>query len=203
MSVQKKEDATFELILNTAKNLFFKEGKFNATTQEIADAAGVNRTLINYYFRSRNALFDLVFKEAQKEEKEKQKIIFYQDLPFKEKLERFMDYFFEEAKEYPYKEIYIVTQMNQQSLYCPEDKEHHHQLRDKFHKEIQAEMNKGNIQEMKPIHFILNLISLMSFPTGMRPFLQQGLELSDQEYEQIITERKEVILKTIFNNSSF
>lgn len=200
MSVQKKEDATFELILNTARNLFFKEGKFNATTQEIADAAGVNRTLINYYFRSRNALFDLVFKEAQKEEKEKQKIIFYQDLPFKEKLERFMDYFFEEAKEYPYKEIYIVTQLNQQNLYSPEDKEHHNQLLDKFKQEILAEMEKGNIQKMKPIHFILNFISLMSFPTGMRPLIQHGLELSDHQYDQILTERKEVILRTIFNN---
>lgn len=200
MSVQKKEDATFELILNTARNLFFKEGKFNATTQEIADAAGVNRTLINYYFRSRNALFDLVFKEAQKEEKEKQKIIFYQNLPFKEKLERFMDYFFEEAKEYPYKEIYIVTQLNQQNLYSPEDKEHHNQLLDKFKQEILAEMEKGNIQKMKPIHFILNFISLMSFPTGMRPLIQHGLELSDHQYDQILTERKEVILRTIFNN---
>ena len=200
MSVIKKEDATYELILNTAKNLFFKEGKFNATTQEIADAAGVNRTLINYYFRSRNALFDLVLKEAQKEEKEKQKIIFCVEVPFKEKLERFMDYFFEDAKEYPYKEIYIVTQMNQQNLYDPEDIEHHNKMREKFHLEIEAEMKKGNIQEMKPIHFLMNFISLMSFPTGMRPLLQQGLELSDQEYNQILSERKEVILKTIFRN---
>ena len=45
MATTKKDEATEELIKNTAKRLFFGEGKFNATTQEIADAAGVNRTL--------------------------------------------------------------------------------------------------------------------------------------------------------------
>ena len=57
MSTEKKDEATEELIKNTAKRLFFGEGKFNATTQEIADAAGVNRTLLNYYFRSRDRFF--------------------------------------------------------------------------------------------------------------------------------------------------
>jgi TetR/AcrR family transcriptional regulator len=200
MSVEKKEDATYELILNTAKNLFFKEGKFNATTQEIADDAGVNRTLINYYFRSRNALFDLVLKEAQKEEKEKRKMILLQNLPFKEKLERFMDYYFQNAREYPYKEIYIVTQLNQRDLYYADDDEYRSKLLEEFHLEIETEMKKGNIQKMKPIHFLINFISLLSFPTGMRPLFQQGLEISDQQYEQILSERKEVILKTIFKN---
>jgi len=47
MSKQTKDIETEELIKKTAKRLFFGEGKFNATTQEIADTAGVNRTLIN------------------------------------------------------------------------------------------------------------------------------------------------------------
>jgi hypothetical protein len=42
------------------------ERKVDATTQEIADEAGVNRTLINYYFRSRDNLIQIIFDEAQK-----------------------------------------------------------------------------------------------------------------------------------------
>ena len=72
MSTFKKEDATYELIINTAKRLFFKEGKFNATTKEIANAAGVNRNLINYYFRSRDTLFELILKEAKAEDDKRQ-----------------------------------------------------------------------------------------------------------------------------------
>lgn len=200
MSTQKKEDVTYELIINTAKNLFFKEGKFNATTQEIADAAGVNRTLINYYFRSRNALFDLVLKEANAEEDRKREMIMLSDLPLKEKMESFMDYYFETAKEYPYKEIYILTQINQQNICSLKDTTHIKRMRKKFYAEIENEMAKGTIAKMEPIHFILNFISMISFPVTMRPLFQEGMELTGEEYDKILANRKEVILKTIFKN---
>lgn len=202
MSTPKKEDATYELIVNTAKQLFFKEGKFNATTQEIADAAGVNRTLINYYFRSRNTLFDLILKEAKEEEDKKQEMIILSDLPVREKLEQFMDYFFETAKEYPYMEIYIVTQMNQADRCIFKESEHVKRMLDKFYVELELEMESGRIEKMEPIQFILNFISMLSFPICMRPLIQEGMELSHAEYEQILADRKDVILKTIFKDGT-
>lgn len=195
-----KKDATYELILDTAKHLFFKEGKFNATTQQIADAAGVNRTLINYYFRSRNNLFELVFKEAQLEEDKKQELIVMSDLPIREKLEQFIDSFFVMAKEYPYMEIYIVTQMNQINLCAMSKSEHIQKMLKKFYIELENEMEKGTIKKMDPIQFILNFISMINFPIAMRPLIQQGLSLSDEQYDVLLSERKEVILATIFND---
>lgn len=200
MSIPKKEDATYELIINTAKRLFFREGKFNATTQEIADAAGINRTLINYYFRSRNILFELILKEAKEQEDKKQEMIILSDLPVRAKLEQFMDYFFETAKEYPYMEIYIVTQMNQAGICSLRDNDHIKRMLDKFYVELEVEMESGNIQKMDPVQFILNFISMLSFPICMRPLIQEGMELSNTEYEKILSDRKEVILKTIFKN---
>lgn len=196
--MQKKEDATYELIIETAKNLFFKEGKFNATTQEIADAAGVNRTLINYYFRSRNALFDLIFEEVKKEDERRQKMIVMSDLPLRGKLELFMDYFLAQAKTYPYREVYMITQMTQNECCVYDKKEHIKHLTEKFYIELEQEMEKGTIQKMVPIQFMLNFISMLIFPVAMRPFLQNNFELDNEEYDKILAERKEVILKTIF-----
>ncbi len=200
MSIQKKEDVTYELIINTAKNLFFKEGKFNATTQEIADAAGVNRTLINYYFRSRNALFDLVFEEGKKEDERRQRMIVMSDLPIREKLELFIDYFLAQAKTYPYREVYMLTQMIKDEFCVYDKKEHIKYMTQKFYVELEEEMEKGTIQKMPPIQFMLNFISMLIFPVAMRPFLQNNFELDDKEYDKIISERKEVILKTVFTN---
>ena len=92
MSKQSKDIETEELIRKTAKRLFFGEGKFNATTQEIADAAGVNRTLINYYFRSRDNLFSQIFEDAVKREEKLREKVLLSDLPFKEKIEMYIDY---------------------------------------------------------------------------------------------------------------
>ncbi len=200
MSIQKKEDVTYELIVNTAKKLFFKEGKFNATTQEIADAAGVNRTLINYYFRSRDALFELILKEAKEEEAKRKEMIIDSDLPVREKLEQFIDYFFQQAKEYPHREVYMVTQMSREELCAYKDNKYIKRITDKFFVELEREMELGNIQKMEPLQFLLNFVSMLIFPVCMRPLLQQGFELNNEEYEKVLAGRKEVILKTIFKN---
>lgn len=197
MSVQKL-DATYSLILNTAKDIFFKQGKFNATTQEIADAAGVNRTLINYYFRSRNNLFDIVFNDAREEQEKKQELIFRSNLPLKDKMSEFIDLFLENALMYPYKQIYVATQITQQNTCSYPYKENSQDMLETFYIEIQEEMNKGNIEKMEPVQFFLNFISLLSFPISMRPLIQHINSFSDAQYDQILAQRKEVILKTLF-----
>ena len=194
-----KKDDTEKLIKKTAKNIFFGEGKFNATTQEIADSAGVNRTLINYYFRSRDNLFNLVFEEALVKEQEKSNAILHSDMPFREKLGVFIEDSMISALQYPYLEIYIVTQMNQGSNYKKKDLDFE-KVMTQLEKELETEIKKGNIDPISTIHFMLNLGSLISFPICMRPLLKETIKISDKEFDEILKERKDVILKTIFNN---
>ncbi|MEE1897557.1 TetR/AcrR family transcriptional regulator [Flavobacterium rakeshii] len=196
MSTQEIDIDTEELIKETAKKIFFGEGRFKATTQEIADAAGVNRTLINYYFRSRNNLFEIVFEDAQTKEISIAEQIIFSDLPFHQKIEKYLDLFFEQAKKYPYLEIYMVTQMNQGS--CFKDPDTMNRMLDKFYLEIALEMEKGNIAKMRPEQFMLNLISLTSFPVSMRPLLQESMGMSNEAYDVLIDERKKVVMDTLF-----
>lgn len=196
MSIKKKDDATEELIKNTARRLFFGEGKFNATTQEIADAAGVNRTLINYYFRSRDKLFDIVFTDAQEREQQRTESIIFSELPFKEKIAQFIDDSFIIAKEHPYMEIYLVTQFNQGCYF--KDEEGMDRMLKKFFEEVIEEMDKGTITKMNPIQFILNMVSLISFPISMRPLFQKTMRLTDEDYEKILDERKDIIMDNLF-----
>lgn len=196
MSAKVQDQDTENLIKETAKRIFFGEGRFNATTQEIADAAGVNRTLINYYFRSRDKLFDIVFQDAQKCEDEMTKLIIFSDLPLKEKLAKHLDMFFEQTKQYPYLEIYMVTQMNQGN--CYKDPEMMSTMLGKFYDEIKAEMDKGTITRMRPEQFALNFISLASFPTSMRPLLEPSMGFTKEEFDILLEERKDIILNTLF-----
>lgn len=198
MSEQEKNELTEELIKSTAKRLFFGEGKFNATTQEIADAAGVNRTLINYYFRSRNNLFEQVFEEAQIEETKKSESILFSDKPFRDKVAEFIDYSMEVALEYPYLEIYLVTQINQGCAFNKQDQVQ--KVLPEFFKQIETEIKKGTIRKMEPIQFVMNVISLISFPLCMRPLIQESLQIDDVAYNKLLKDRKKIILDTLFVN---
>lgn len=196
MSAEKK-DQTEYIIKETAKRLFFKEGKFNATTQEIADAAGVNRTLINYYFRSRNNLFQIVFQEAKKLEINKTESIMSSSHNFKQKISDFIDCSLEINLEYPYLETYIVSQMNKGESYKRDNAKDHSEF---FFSNVEQAMEEGIIEEMEPIQFLLNMISLINFPLAMRPLLQENLQISESNYKRILKDRKEIILRTLFKN---
>jgi AcrR family transcriptional regulator len=197
MSNQAKKDQTQELIKETAKNLFFVKGKFDATTQEIADAAGVNRTLINYYFRSRDNLIQIIFDEAQRVEQEKSKIIQNADLPFKVKISKFIEGSLSTSLQYPYLETYIVSQINKGNCHQREIEE---DVLETMYKDLEKEMELGNIEKMAPVQFILNMVSLLVFPSAIRPLFMENLMINDEEYDKIISERKEIILNMLFKN---
>src|SRR5579864_9398851 len=102
-----------KLIKDTAKKIFFVEGKLHATTQDIADAAGINRASIHYYYRSRKLLFDKVFEEALAEFHTKlTAVIDQKDLPFRQLIGAVIDFFLKKSMEHPFLELFLVAELN-------------------------------------------------------------------------------------------
>ena len=58
------DHGTEKKILLAAKKVFHEKGFDGARMQEIADVAGINKSLLHYYFRSKENLFNSVFQEA-------------------------------------------------------------------------------------------------------------------------------------------
>jgi AcrR family transcriptional regulator len=194
VSATKNDKATEDLIKSTAKRLFFGEGKFNATTQEIADEVGINRTLIHYYFRSRENLFNIVFEEIWLNEDRKSKDILCSDLSFKEKCEKYIDYSINLALKYPYLYTYLNTHYGKNAKNMEEREE----IFSQFFAQYEQEIQNKHIADIKPIQFLLNLTSLVSLPIMMRPMFQEILNLNNKEYEKILKERKQIIMGMIF-----
>ncbi|SDE05079.1 transcriptional regulator, TetR family [Mucilaginibacter pineti] len=191
-----RDTGTEQLIKDTAKRIFFAEGKFNATTQDIADAAGVARTVINYYFRSKDALFKLVFKEAMDDMKVRLDEVLLSELAFKKKIIRFIDVFLMELSEYPYKEAFMISEINTHGFVMP-DKEPSLALKH-FFKQIQEAIDRGEVKKMLPLNFMLNLFSLLAYPLLTRPLFKQMLEITDIKFEQLMHERKKIIVEMLF-----
>jgi TetR/AcrR family transcriptional regulator len=191
-----RDTGTEQLIKDTAKRIFFAEGKLNATTQDIADAAGMSRTLVNYYFRSRDILFEQVLKEGMEDMRARLDKELMTDLPFKRKVERFIDIFYTELTAYPYKESFMISEINSHGWVTP-PKERSIPLQN-FLKEIQTAMDEGLVKKMKPVNFIINLFSLMAYPLLTRPLFKWIFDLNDPQYEKLLTERKRMILDLLF-----
>ena len=57
---------TEDKIVNAAEAEFIERGYSGARMQAIADKAGINKALLHYYFRSKEKLFEVIFKLAIK-----------------------------------------------------------------------------------------------------------------------------------------
>ena len=191
---------TEEHIKQTAKKVFFQKGLLNATTQQIADEAGVNRALIHYYFRSRDVLFKKVLEEAIGETRSKIDSIFESNEPFKSKISKYLDVSIDRNAEFPYIQNFIITEIMQD----PEKmKEHFSRKRSHLMKHIvpplKKEIEKGNINPIEPEHFIVNMMSMCSYPLVAKPFIQNMFSYDDKMYRKFLKERKQVIYKVLFN----
>ncbi|SER85282.1 TetR/AcrR family transcriptional regulator [Pedobacter rhizosphaerae] len=194
-----KNTGTESLIKETAKRLFFAEGKLHATTQEIADAAGVNRTSLHYYFRSRDLLLEAVFKEAMQGLSLRLAECMEAEKPFKEKIENLIEVFLKDMIAFPYQETFLVTEINTLG------KELMGNIQSgpiqTFLKDVRTEMDKGTLEEMDPIHFLMNLFSLLSYPLIMAPLYRQLFQISVEDFAILINQRKEMILTMLFKKN--
>lgn len=196
-----RDSKTEQHIKDIARQVFLKEGKIFATTQEIADAAGVNRTLLHYYFRSREVLYNMVFTEAVTKLRKRIHEVIGSEKPFREKIEKLLTIFNEELTELPYLETFIVLHLNQE----PEKYEElfvklpggSERLKN-FMKEIQHEMDGGAIPVMKPINFFINLFALMAYPYVARPIYKNMFNIDDGAYNKLLPDRKGMIMSILF-----
>lgn len=61
--MEKNKDAEKDII-NAARNIFHKKGFKEATMRDIATEANTNLAMVNYYFRTKEKLFYIIFDET-------------------------------------------------------------------------------------------------------------------------------------------
>jgi TetR/AcrR family transcriptional regulator len=191
---------TENLIKQKAKILFFQKGFLNATTQEIADEAGVNRALIHYYFRSREQLLDLLLQETLKEKKEKVRKVLTSELPFREKIANFIDTIVDYGLTYPYLDNFIISETARSpekvDVFCSMDRA---KSSDLIREQLEEEINNGKIAPISAEHFMINLSALCNYPLLAKAVLQTIHGMTDAAYRKFLLDRKQIIYRTIFN----
>lgn len=194
-----EEAQTEKLIKQKARILFFQKGFLNATTQEIADEAGVNRALIHYYFRSREQMLDLLLDEVMLEKKERVQNILTSALPFKQKIAQYIDVVVDYGITYPYLDNFIISETARKPdkvrAFCSANKV---KSSDLIREDLASEVKKGRLGDISPEHFMVNLSALCNYPLLAKPVIQAIHGLTDTAYKKFLLERKRIIFKTIF-----
>lgn len=194
------EKQTEEQIFLAAQKVFQEKGFAGARMQEIADEADINKSMLHYYYRSKENLFLAVFQSSVKKIFPQLIAILSSQDDLKTKVERVVEFYYNTFKSNPSLPSFVLHEMNQHPKRFKEfvlslDIE----IPSRFAEQLRNEISSGRIMPIKPTHFLINIVSLCLMPVIARTMVQTLFSMNDDEFNQFLEERKELVPKIIFN----
>lgn len=195
--------STEEKIKNAARIVFQKKGYAATRTRDIAEEADINLSLLNYYFRSKEKLFEIVMLDTFSAFVQNLVTVFnHEQTTLEKKIELLATKYIDFCIESPNVPLFIVSeirnrpdnllkivpikQLISQSFFVKQ-----------FHEKVQT----GEISESNLLQFTMNLMGLTIFLFIAQPLLTSVGELNTAQFNQLMQERKKLIpswIKSMF-----
>lgn len=188
---------TEQLILKAARKVFTKKGFDGARMQEIADEAGINKALLHYYFRSKDKLFEAIFKEVLNTVFPKIISVLMSPVPLIQKIEQISINYIDMLKQNPDIAVFVFHEISRNPLRMVGNFKNAGADFRIVVKQIEEEVQAGSIVPIKAEHLVANLISMCVFPFIAKPVFMGMMSMDDGAYLRFIEERKLVIPQTI------
>jgi TetR/AcrR family transcriptional regulator len=103
---------TEQRIIDAAQKIFQVKGLAGARMQEIADEAGINKAMLHYYFRTKDKLFDHIFKIAANILFPKVLIVLNTNSRLEDKIKNFVIEYITFIKAHPYLPQFILQELS-------------------------------------------------------------------------------------------
>ncbi|MDP2089688.1 MAG: TetR/AcrR family transcriptional regulator [Flavobacteriaceae bacterium] len=200
MTTDTKNLNTESEILNAAKRIFQLKGMDGARMQEIADEANINKSLLHYYYRSKQLLFEAVFKSAFSLLAPQLNSVLNDDSPLFDKIRNFTNNYISFVVKHPYLPNFIIQELNKNPEFVKNLlAERHFPNIEKFSSQVDEQIAEGVIKPIKPTQLLINIIALNLFPFMAAPLLKGLLKVDDTTYRQLMEDRKTEVADFIIN----
>lgn len=185
-------------ILESALVEFEEKGYDGARMQSIADKAGINKALLHYYYKNKDALFQIILKKIINSFLPKLANSFSEDIDIFTGLENFIHIYIEFLIKHPGIPGFITHEINNNP----------NQILDLFRssglnlepikKKIRNAVKNGLIEDITPEQLIVNVISLSVFPFIAKPIIT-GIVLNNDKiaYREMMEARKKEVSQFI------
>ncbi len=187
--------STEQKIKNAARVVFHKKGFAAARTRDIAEEAGINLALLNYYFRSKEKLFNIVMLEAFQSFFSSISVVFSDEkTTLEEKIEKFAADYIDLLFQEPEIPLFIMSEIRNN----PKELMYNVNLKKAvfssvFFDQYNEAVRHGKIMDRHFLHFMMNFMGLIAFPFIAKPLLKEITGLNEVQYNDIIAERKALI----------
>jgi len=187
------DTSTEEKIKQAARVAFAQKGFEGAKIRDIALQADINLSSVNYYFRSKEKLFEIIMTETIQELFDKAvPVLNDHNTTLIQKIESVVAFYIDLVLNNPDYPFFIMGEIMTGSNNLPLMRNIEPLLKSHFAEQLTALNTEGKIG-YHPYHVIMNLAGMIIFPFISRPPLLKSGRFSTEEFEQMMQERKKLI----------
>ncbi|MBN1198143.1 MAG: TetR/AcrR family transcriptional regulator [Bacteroidales bacterium] len=187
-----KDKQTEDKIFDAATEVFIEKGMDGARMQDIADRAGMNKSLLHYYYRSKDRLFNAVFEmiamkmlkkfapvfDANVLFEDKIRFFFREHISFLQKNPRLPAFLLNEINRNPSRIKQFMANIDIESFWMILFTQHKEELK-KYH------ITRENIPQVMTI-----LVAITVFPFAARGLLKEILAKQNLKFDDFLEDRK-------------
>lgn len=190
-----KDQTTEERIKEVARKIFMEKGYGLTRTRDIAEAAGINTALLNYYFRSKEKLFNIIIAESIREMfSEVIEIVQNEETSISLKIDTIINRYADVFSTSPNLPLFVLTELQSQpelffkQVGIPRDI----LLNSYFFRQLDEQIQKNNI-EAKPLDIFVNMIAMTILPVIARPIMTHIHSMDHDTSNSFIVNRRKLI----------
>jgi TetR/AcrR family transcriptional regulator len=191
MSNEKESSSTELKIFEAARDVFQSKGLEGARMQEIADKADINKSMLHYYYRSKEKLFEKVYELSIIKLMPQVASLLNEEMPLDVKLRKFSMKYLELIKANPDIPLFVIHEMNKNPGRLKKfiAKEIGKRVQP-FLDQLKKEREKGNTVNLPPEQIFVNIMAMLVFPFLGRPVLQVIFDMDEEAFSHFIAVRE-------------
>lgn len=195
------ENSVKHKIIQAAREAFFIKGYDGARMQSIANAAGVNKAMLHYYFSSKENLFKEIVQETFQQLFPTIEHIIKSNHTFFEKLEKISFAYAEMLQKNQQLPVFIVSELHKGNVKIKEilPFREKSKLKEEFAALVQAEINAKRIKNVDPTFLFINLLSLSIFPYMAKGVVMLALDIDEFSFALMNEQRKKQVAQFIID----
>jgi AcrR family transcriptional regulator len=192
MAPKSKDASTEERIKEAARTVFTQKGYSATRTRDIAEEAGINLALLNYYFRSKEKLFELVMAEkVAKLFGVIAPVVNNEHTSLDEKVTLIADAYITMLTQNPGLPLFVLSEIRNNPEHFGNKMQAGKLLTESYFVKQLLEKRP----DIHPLHFIINVLSMCIFPFIAKPVLESAGVMSDNQLSDFTEERKTLIVE--------
>lgn len=196
-----EKDTSTELkIKEAATRVFISKGFNGCTSREIAKEAGMNVALVNYYFKSKGHLFEIVISSVIETFAESLFEVFKSDLPLVSKIRIFIEKEYDFLSNHPEIPSFIINELSKQEAHFFQTVGFSDAMKDaKIEAQVKEAQEKGEMRKINLVNIILLLMSNTHFPFISRPMIQSIHTIKEADYNTHLILHKQYVIDMLIN----